>query len=615
MEIETWRPGADAIARDWRYEQKPGPATEQELKFQRQPMVKWLDPKQLTGTAMQTLLSSIFGSYADRRETQAALSHAQLHVFDDEQEIWIDYTADLGDGFNATFTVASQLAAEIIELDGRTLPRGRILVLGGDQVYPAPARDEYRNRFSGPYEAALPSCTEGEHPYLFAIPGNHDWYDGLASFLRLFCQKRWIGGWRTAQSRSYFALQLPHRWWLLGTDFQLHSDLDQPQLDYFCVVAEQMKPGDRLILCTPEPSWVHVVDRSDTFDNLAFFEREVVRRSGAVVALTIAGDLHHYARYASRKDDEQRITAGGGGAYLYPTQGLPQAVALEHGDGASTHYDRKAVFPGTAESTSRRAGAVWAFRKNPGFSMVLAGFYALYAWILQSASRTAHLGRDCLDFMNCAAKIPVRSVAGLPSVLGMFVDIVKHAPLLMLLTIGVITALHTFCQADPGRSRKLKWLGVLHGVMHILLVVVLTWIFARVNAGTGTRTLGLEIESLWQMLLFALEMAVIGGILGGMLFGTFLLLGVNLNEAYSAQQIEDFRNFLRLHIDPAGVLTVYSVGIRRAAKWKFRPNAPAGQPRYEVDGEVPRPELIEEPIVISTVYPRATVERAGAISR
>jgi hypothetical protein len=95
--------------------------------------------------------------------------------------------------------------------------RGRVLVLGGDQVYPTATRDEYENRFSGPYEAALPWAPPGERPRMFAVPGNHDWYDGLTSYMRLFCQQRWIGGWQTRQTRSYFALKLPQRWWLLGT--------------------------------------------------------------------------------------------------------------------------------------------------------------------------------------------------------------------------------------------------------------------------------------------------------------------------------------------------------------------------------------------------------------
>src|SRR5437870_3574246 len=86
---------------------------------------------------------------------------------------------------------------------------------------------------SGPFGSALPCAPEDAHPDLFALPGNHDWYDGLTGFLRIFCQGRWVGGWRTGQTRSYFALKLPHRWWLWAIDISFDAFIDRPQLEYF----------------------------------------------------------------------------------------------------------------------------------------------------------------------------------------------------------------------------------------------------------------------------------------------------------------------------------------------------------------------------------------------
>ena len=68
---------------------------------------------------------------------------------------------------------------------------------------------------------------------VYMIPGNHDWYDGLTAFLRLFTQGRSIGGWRTEQKRSYWTIRLPHGWWMVGLDSQLDSYFDDPQLTYF----------------------------------------------------------------------------------------------------------------------------------------------------------------------------------------------------------------------------------------------------------------------------------------------------------------------------------------------------------------------------------------------
>src|SRR5437762_1918919 len=83
--------------------------------------------------------------------------------------------------------------------------------LGGDQVYPTASGQQYDDRFKGPFHAALPvPPAEGAQPRLYAVPGNHDWYDGLTAFLRLFVRAHDgdIGGWQTRQTRSYFAIEL-----------------------------------------------------------------------------------------------------------------------------------------------------------------------------------------------------------------------------------------------------------------------------------------------------------------------------------------------------------------------------------------------------------------------
>src|SRR5690606_9619544 len=105
-----------------------------------------------------------------------------------------------------------------------------------------------------------------KHRQVFAIPGNHDWYDGLSGFIQLFCQGRrpeggrWFGAWRTQQRRSYFSIKLPQGWWLWGVDLALDVDLDPPQVSYFSAMARQLQPGDRVILCSPEPVWINSHD-------------------------------------------------------------------------------------------------------------------------------------------------------------------------------------------------------------------------------------------------------------------------------------------------------------------------------------------------------------------
>ena len=62
-------------------------------------------------------------------------------------------------------------------------------MLGGDQAYPSATREAYRQQFEQPYACAFRDA-DPPRPHLFAIPGNHDWYDGLVAFTRLFVSKR-----------------------------------------------------------------------------------------------------------------------------------------------------------------------------------------------------------------------------------------------------------------------------------------------------------------------------------------------------------------------------------------------------------------------------------------
>src|SRR5581483_5183489 len=251
-------------------------------------MVGWYDPQQLMRTGVEVVLSSIFGRYADQRLLQV-LSDGPgvIHDFSTtvpgiidlrkplgaapeevapvatgstlREEMWLDFAADVGDGWDSTYAIASALAS-VHRFEGTTSGAhetkcGEVLIFGGDQVYPVASRALYQKRLVEPYAAAF--AGRMSYPIVFAIPGNHDWYDNLVSFSRLFCSKEpFAGRCETPQRRSYFALKLPHGWWLLGTDVQLGSDIDGPQLDFFREVKKHMAEDDRIILCIAEPHWV-----------------------------------------------------------------------------------------------------------------------------------------------------------------------------------------------------------------------------------------------------------------------------------------------------------------------------------------------------------------------
>src|SRR5206468_3644310 len=141
------------------------------------------------------------------------------------------------------------------------------------------------------------------------------------------------------------------------------------------LAAEEVRPGDRLILCTAKPSWVHagmIGDESYTAGltaqrNLEYFERTVIDPSGARALLTLSGDLHHYARYANQDGARMKITAGGGGAYLYPTHGLPQRISWLGGDGTE-EYTLRATHPSPERSPTPGDGAGWRLAWSTGWA-------------------------------------------------------------------------------------------------------------------------------------------------------------------------------------------------------------------------------------------------------
>jgi hypothetical protein len=104
-------------------------------------------------------------------------------------------------------------------------------------------------------------------------------------------------------------------------DVQLESDIDVGQLNYFAWAAEKLQPGDGIVLASAEPDWLyHNIKDPGADSNLARLEQKIIQPSGAKVHVWVAGDMHHYRRHENARDPScQRITSGGGGAYLAST--------------------------------------------------------------------------------------------------------------------------------------------------------------------------------------------------------------------------------------------------------------------------------------------------------
>jgi hypothetical protein len=557
----------------------PRPSSPSELGFVRRPMVRWLDPHQLVDTAVRVLLSGIFSSYADSRELQA-LEPAEVPDRSGAADLWLDYVADVGDGWNSTYTVARLLATDELTLDwdGEThaTERGRILVMGGDQVYPVPTAVEYENRMLGPYQAALP-CVLGDAPELFAIPGSHDWYDGLVNFTSIFCRNRWIGGWRTRQRRSYFALKLPNGWWLWGIDIQFGSYLDEAQLRYFADVAlDQVEPGDRIILCTAkevESGRKGAEIHSDR--DVEYLEREIIQPSGARLVLSLKSGKHHYARYEEEGGFRHHIASGGGGAFLHPTHNLPECMELPGADGPSA-YRRAGTYPAPAVSRRLRK-RIWLLAP---YNLPLAGVFGAVQ-VLLAFMLGLHLGDHHVSLG-----------------LGELCHAVWESPTFFLLILLMIVSLAGMVRfAHDARGFRRFLVGTIHSTLQLAGVAGVMIAASWLSSAFGLR-------GVWSLVAFLSLVGLVGGI-GGMVGMSGYLwvtncFGLHGTEGYAAQHHQDLKHFLRLHIEADGALTVYPIGIDRVGrKWTLCPDAPAHAPWFTPHGSEPEPHLIEKPITIS----------------
>src|SRR5215831_6982566 len=131
-----------------------------QLGFTPQPAVRWFSPGVLTRSALHVAITAVLGSFLDKRELQTPVRAFADGSHAEGDELWFDYAADTGDGFAATATVAHHLGRREVTIDDGgdelTLPRGRFLVLGGDEFYPMAESKAYDDRMVGPWRAAHP---------------------------------------------------------------------------------------------------------------------------------------------------------------------------------------------------------------------------------------------------------------------------------------------------------------------------------------------------------------------------------------------------------------------------------------------------------------------------
>jgi hypothetical protein len=542
-------------------------------------MTSWFSPTLLVKLLWRVVISDVFGQYADRRLIEAALdpaSKAEIQARDDLSKVlqpdnsgavWVDFVADLGDGFDSTYAIAYLLAQPSLSIDGDTLPRGGALFMGGDEVYPTSGRVDYNIKTRAPYQFAFPSQKRAaDHPRLFAIPGNHDWYDGLVNFLAFFTRAKPtpFGNWRTQQKRSYFAAKLNDLCWLWAIDIALVADMDQPQADYFAAVAAGMPQNANVILCSAEPGWYKT--ESDSYRTLSY-AAWIAENAGKSlkIPLVLSGDTHHYARYSSTHGTHY-VTSGGGGAFLHGTHDMPREITADWLRYPHEKLSLQSCHPDVTESRKLLKGDFAFPFLNYGFSATLGTLYAALGYILSLAPR---------------------------------------ADLALIFFTLVAAMLLGYSAYQEKLGGKVAVLSILHSAVHFVAMLGLTWLMIRIDH----RLWSLHTAGPWWLWLLelAVPMIFVGGLVAGFIFGAYLYLtcrfaNMNHNDAFSAMRLNAYRHFLRIRI-VGDQITVYPVGADRIPErheWRDNPQSTGDEiGPYFLPPATFAARLLEPPIVIS----------------
>src|SRR5262249_33563918 len=292
----------------------------------------------------------------------------------------------------------------------------------------------------------------------------------------------------------------------------------------------------------------------------------------------LAGDLHHYRRHAAA-DGTQKITSGGGGAFLHPTHGADVERIEERDDhgrptGRTFAHQRSWPDPATSQRLCWRnlAFSWW----NPFFGLVPGAIYALLAWSLR------------LDFSDA------RSVG---AVLERVWTMLPERPSAVVWIAAIVGGFILFTDTHSAWYRRIA--GPLHGLTHLVGALAVIWAATYFTVAV----LGLSLDRPWPFVVAGVLVFAGGWLVGALILGLYLLVSLNVsgrhaNEAFSALRIEDWKPFLRLRIGPDGPLTIFPIGLRRVPRrWVARAGA-VGPTLEPAPGSEEPPVLIEDPIVV-----------------
>jgi hypothetical protein len=456
------------------------------------------------------------------------------------RDLYVDFVADTGDDVAVSRAVARLVFApyELPDPDrpGAFLlaPRGDILLFGGDTAYPVATAQELMNRVIAPWNQVLQALpNDGRRRVLLGVPGNHDWYDGLDGFVRMFRRGvpengmrprvsqtssmmiehhlDWarqfvrggkiekpkalvLSGYTPVQNASYFALPLAPNIELLAVDRQL-TTTDSRQTEFLRDYYEA-RPDAATFAVLPDPVYAFG-DASKTGTQMVeSLHLDFVSRDTFI----LSGDIHHYERI--EKDKLLHIISGGGGAFLHPAR-------IAEGGLFST-----VVWPGVPQCRNLLREVPWKL----------------------AVGRSGFLPHNGLLLLFALAYI-------LNHFVYRYTGLVISASVLTTLFIAAIYSL------IGGVTRRPK-------VLLVAFAAALATVMLPIG---GTFLLNRALETIgWSESVFIMGVAglAIGVFVGAFVFGCYLalltLLGYENMQAFTVLDHPGFKNFVRLRVRADG---------------------------------------------------------------
>jgi hypothetical protein len=315
---------------------------------------KWIDPRPLWESRNDRIARWLEDPTDDERRRWVAAQRAKgvdpdltIGKYAEREELSFLILGDPGEGDASQYHVIRPMLARS---DGIAFA-----YICSDVIYPAGDVNEYYDKFYWPYQK-LPGP-------IYAIPGNHDWYDGLYGFMAHFCDadadlrpppSKAISAWRrgvrelvwrrpsepdqelleemrgvrsegAGQPGPYFAIDCRDVL-LVGLDTGIRGRIDEEQGEWLRRVSAL--PKDKILL-TGKPLVVDAERRTTPIGESGATVNEIVEDPASRYIAVIGGDIHNFQRYPVRQPDGrtiQHIVSGAAGAYTKATHKIPKAT-------------------------------------------------------------------------------------------------------------------------------------------------------------------------------------------------------------------------------------------------------------------------------------------------